>query len=41
VGEVAAKDLKFLIQLTRLLKADVPIPLFREKYYWIIPATHN
>lgn len=40
-GEVVAKDLKFLIQFTRLLKLDVQYSLFREKSFWITAITNN
>jgi hypothetical protein len=40
-GEVVAKDLKFLIQFTRLLKSDVQYCLFREKSSWIVAITNS
>ena len=41
VGEVVAKDLKFLIQFTRLLKSDVLYGIFREKSSWITAITNS
>lgn len=39
IDELKVNTLTFLIQLLRLLKADVPKPLFREKYVWKEPIT--